>query len=166
MGMLSWKVLVLTLFFPFAFCRWCWCCHGWARWARKGVSRGSSVWTSNAPAILMGSSSRIVSFLPNQILGNFPSRVSSVWHSHCFWGIFHRVSLYKRSFNVLNCAVSKGWCVQGVWNSATGAGQAHQHSGLPSESLLMISEDNFQWLKHFHKSREGTPLEIPLFIYL
>lgn len=134
-----------------------------SKMGKERCQQRSSVWTSSAPAIQMESFSRIASSLPIQILGNFPSFFYLT--QPLFWRDFsHSISLQK-SFNTLNCAVNKDWCVQGVWNGATWAVQAHQHSGLPFESLLMISEDNFLWLRHFHGSREGTTQEILLFTY-
>lgn len=159
MGMLSWRVLVLTLISPFPLLSVG--SVGGATAEQNGQGKVSAEDPLFEPPIQMGSFSRIASLLPIQILGNFPSTVSSIWHSHRFWETFHPASLYRRSFNMLNCAVNKGSCVQG----ATRAVQAHQHSGLSFASLHMISEDNFLWLRHFHKSREGAPQEIPLFIY-
>lgn len=64
---------------------------------------------------------------------------------------------------MLNYATSQGWCVQVEWHGAIRAVQAHQHSALPFGSLLMIAEGDVLWPRHFQRSREGTPQEIPLF---
>lgn len=108
---------------------------------------------------------RIAFFLLIVILWNFSRTVCSVWDSHCFWGTYRTASLCRRVLIVLSDAASKGWCVYVEWHSATQTVQAHQHSALPFRSLLMISEGNFLCLRHFHRTRKGTPQEIPLFSY-
>lgn len=66
------------------------------------------------------------SLFANSSFGEFP-QYSFFWLTQPLFlrDFSHSISL-QRCFNMLNCAVSKGWCVQGVWNGATRAVQAHQ----------------------------------------